>query len=195
MTGLVSGLAATLGAVAIASAAEPSDTPPLSSDWVFEARDARLYYPEAAQRRKVEGFVLLKCNVRPPGRLDRCKVAKEEPGRFGFGAAALRMAPYFKKRTPSVTEGEVADIPLHFRLPKVAALVTLKTFRIQAAGAPVGHADVSCQVFEDRIGDCFVVRADPPELTPYALKAVDGFAPGSLKPGLRFTLPLDFGPP
>ena len=171
------------------------------SDWVVDSLGGGLarYYPDLAVRTNVEGYVLLRCGVKPPGRLDNCEVVKETPPGFGFGEAALRMAPLFKRRVDLPehprAEDQTASLPLSFKLPRNFEPVMFKTFRIRIPGLPAGHAEVSCQVFAGRLDNCSVAMAERPELEAPALKAARDFVPGDLPLGMRLTLPFLFEPP
>ena len=100
----------------LASSTAPSAAQ-LRHDALLKAGKAgmKAYYPEAAQRARVEGTALVDCAILPDGYVDDCKLVSEEPAGFGFGAKALEMAPLFKMKSP-VTPGARSVIPLKFKL-------------------------------------------------------------------------------
>jgi len=48
------------------------------------------------------------CGVVASGRLDGCRVVAETPARAQFGAAALKLAPYFRM-SPQTVDGQPTD--------------------------------------------------------------------------------------
>jgi protein TonB len=60
------------------------------------AQDMADAYPRNALREGVRGRVVMACRLTADGGLTACTVADETPPGLGFGAAALRMAPYFR---------------------------------------------------------------------------------------------------
>jgi hypothetical protein len=52
--------------------------------------------PRKALRAGVSGSALLVCFVRADGQFEKCEVENETPEGFGFGAAALRLGPYYR---------------------------------------------------------------------------------------------------
>jgi TonB family protein len=67
-------------------------------DWIEKPTplDLRAAYPQKALDERVEARVLLRCDVRPDGRVESCGVASEEPSGYGFGASALNLSSKFK---------------------------------------------------------------------------------------------------
>ncbi len=67
-------------------------------DWVRRPSGADLarFYPSRAIDREQGGRSVLRCLVRPDGRLERCAVLGEGPAGFGFGQATLGLASYFQ---------------------------------------------------------------------------------------------------
>src|SRR5262249_20605410 len=53
-------------------------------------------YPVRARAQDIHGLSTIACRVSPAGSLDDCTVASEQPRGFGFGRAALELAPYFR---------------------------------------------------------------------------------------------------
>jgi hypothetical protein len=58
--------------------------------------DVARVYPLQAQRQNVEGRVVILCSVTGEGRLEVCTANAEAPLGFGFGQAALKLAPKFQ---------------------------------------------------------------------------------------------------
>ncbi|MDB5432531.1 MAG: energy transducer TonB [Caulobacter sp.] len=78
------------------------------------------YFPERAEREEVSGAAVISCGVAVSGDLRTCKLVSESPAGYGFGDAALRMAPHMKM-TPATRDGEpvatgAVRIPLKFEL-------------------------------------------------------------------------------
>ncbi len=62
---------------------------PTADDFVKE-------YPAGAKLHKISGSATISCKSDPAGKLHHCVVVSEAPAGYGFGAATLRMAKYFK---------------------------------------------------------------------------------------------------
>jgi TonB family protein len=69
-------------------------------------------YPEKALRHGVEGTVTLACLAELDGSVSDCRVSQEAPADYGFGAAALQMAPRFKVFPGEVNGRVVARMPI-----------------------------------------------------------------------------------
>lgn len=93
-------------------------------DWVEKpnASDLARDYPKLAEARSIEGRAVISCRVDASGRLQDCRAVSESPHGYGFGAAALAMAPRFHMRPMTVNGRTVDDgkinIPINFRLPQ-----------------------------------------------------------------------------
>ena len=121
-------LAALLVAMMV-QAAPQAPTPPAppivihNADWeeIPSGRAFRAFYPKAARKGRIEGRATVLCRVTARGALTQCKTVEEAPSGWGFGDAALRLAPKFrmKPETPSgqsVAGGSIT-IPMVFKIP------------------------------------------------------------------------------
>lgn len=80
-------------------------------------------YPQAAKDAGVRvGRVMMDCQTGPGGKLEACRVAREEPAGLGFAAAALALSPSFYVR-PWTAEGLPAiggqvRVPIRYQIPE-----------------------------------------------------------------------------
>lgn len=79
-------------------------------------------YPRAAMDKGLSGRATIVCRILANGRLADCNVVEETPAGMGFGAAAVRLAPYFQMTTTTAdgksVEGGTIRIPLVWTLPQ-----------------------------------------------------------------------------
>ncbi len=85
-------------------------------NWSAEATPAQMAsaYPKGAQG---VGFANLGCILGTGGVLKDCRVVGEAPQGFGFGAAAMALAPGFKAHNAAGEEGASVLLPLEFDPP------------------------------------------------------------------------------
>ena len=91
------------------------------------------YWPVVARKARMSGHVVLGCELRRPGKPDRCWLLSEQPSGYGFGRAALRMSRIFRIR-PVTRNGETFDLPV--RVPVVFAAKSITTVRNVASPSP-----------------------------------------------------------
>lgn len=78
-------------------------------------------YPKLAVSFDVEGSAVISCKVTDLGQLVACTADREAPSGFGFGPAALALAPAFRMKPMQVDGRPTSDgtvrIPITFKLP------------------------------------------------------------------------------
>jgi hypothetical protein len=83
------------------------------------------YYPEAAQRERVEGHATVQCSaLMASGVLRDCRVLEDSPAGWGFAQAALNVAtlvPHIAKVHGPYELSGVYVVPIHFRMESSAA--------------------------------------------------------------------------
>jgi TonB family protein len=166
----------------------PGDSNP---DWVRKPTASQLSaaLPTKALEKGRAGRAVIKCQVTIEGFLDRCKVVAEDPAEYGFGAAALQLAPQFKmspkiRGGKPVAGGEVS-IPINWDMsgvrpgpaasfgsrslmldPPWAAVPSLEHVRAawpaEAKGLESGQAALRCSVATDgALKSCDVISEVP----------------------------------
>ena len=159
--------------------------------------DVARFYPERSQRLEVEGKARVTCTADAAGALQQCVVVHEWPQRYGFGQAALAIAPSFRVSGPGPFTTTIA-----FRLGDDELFVPSETSRgrwlkvlarpgkadIAAAypgdGTQVMHANLLCRL--NASGTLAPCMGSAPDDDPKAVAAATKLA------GLyRVTTPLE----
>ena len=83
-----------------------------------DSKTLQKVYPDRATRLGVGGEARMHCKVSVLGLLENCEIVSESPADFGFGAAALKLAPYFVIRPRTVdgvpVGGWSTTVPIRF---------------------------------------------------------------------------------
>lgn len=100
------------------------------SGWERKPTGEQLWnaYPREARGKRIAGRAMLICKVEAAGRLTDCTTDFVEPAGFGFGAAALKVAPIFRMQTRfngRPTVGSTVHIPVIFAPSKPAFPIEL----------------------------------------------------------------------
>lgn len=122
-------IAVALVATPDAAPAEPvllaSATPQaviVDPDWVRTPTVEELIsaFPVAAIEKGASGEAVVECHVASGGALDGCYVITERGGDYGFGAATVQLAQYFRmaprSQSGEPTEGAMVRLPMVWKL-------------------------------------------------------------------------------
>jgi TonB family protein len=178
--------------------AAPSRPPPSNTDlpaWSKTPSQAEMTaaYPAQAMALNLAGSAMVECTVGGAGELKDCAVSGESIPNFGFGAAALTLAPKFQipTKAPSgaTMVGRTVQFPMRW----------LNSAKTQAEPAIVyddagrnGSVVFNCRVKDDRsLDNCVFIDAKPPGtalLRPAGEAAMRQKAPVKAKPGDRLAV-------
>ena len=114
-------MVALLLAFAMQADAAAAPTHPMASGatWVAQPTQAQFLraYPAQAEWDSTPGRAVLDCVFTAAGRLSNCTVASEAPAGRRFGAAALKLAPFFRAvavPAGASLEGKPISLPVTF---------------------------------------------------------------------------------
>ena len=106
------------GAIWTAAPAQPAPNVVLPSWLRPPDREAiSRAYPSEALRAKLNGYASIQCTVPIDGSLQNCRVLEEDPVGYGFGSAALAIAPQFAMKPKTVNGQPVPSqvlVPIQF---------------------------------------------------------------------------------
>lgn len=117
-------------------------------------------YPVQALGPRIEGEVQLRCRVAFTGDLVDCAVDQESPQGYGFGDAALKLAPAYRMR-PETVDGVAVDtglvvVPIRFRAPQ---LPTAGTWPTRIDVFPTANPAFDCANAPNRYASYYPSRA------------------------------------
>lgn len=124
-------------------------------------------WPRGTDGKVIYGGATLDCAIGPAGRAKDCVVVEESVPGAGLGAAALRLAPQFKRRAGRSREGrarleiehEFDTPPTWVKQPSIEAIVSAIPAK---AGSRPGRATIVCTVMLNGIlSKCSVAEEDP----------------------------------
>ncbi|MGH7012051.1 MAG: TonB family protein, partial [Caulobacteraceae bacterium] len=128
-------------AATVAAVPPPPQSEITQPDWAKKPtpREYEDVFPSRAMTQNVSGKATLSCQVDVHGVLDACQVVAESPTGYGFGAAALALAPRFRMKPMSIegrpTAGGVVNIPITFETGGPIAGRTMVSSRLIVTGA------------------------------------------------------------
>jgi protein TonB len=111
------------GAVRTQNSRDAATPAPSTDTWsrLPSNADVDKVYPVEAKLSAVWGRVLLRCRVATDGRLQECLVASEAPSGWGFGKAALELAPLYQDNVTAPAGaadiGTLISLPIGFAIP------------------------------------------------------------------------------
>lgn len=170
MRGILTGLAVlalTAGPAWSASPPAPRRASVITNpDWAAQPSgdEVSRFYPEHAMRNRIGGEAIIACSITVDGDLTSCEVESETPPGEDFGAAAIRMSPYFKMKPKTLNGTPVAGgrvrVPIRFEPPEDDSKILVvgkpegpppplppTTGRFVFAGAGQSEGEDSGQVF------------------------------------------------
>ena len=183
-------LAASAAPVASETASKPQPAVMVRSpDWLRTPSETEIagWFPSRARINHIGGRAIIDCAVTPSGHLEDCRVACESPPEYGFGEAALMLAPSFAMRAPTQSGKLVGrarvQTSINFQIDPAAKLAapnanwtdapswsaTPTAAQVAAAfptseayGATYGHVVLICRASLDgSVTDCGVVSEAP----------------------------------
>lgn len=92
-----------------------------NSSWLRRPRGSELaaVLPQRALNENVDGRTAMSCAVDAEGYLHDCHIVREEPQGYGFGTAALALAPHFRLNLAVVSApGGRVEVPVTWRFPR-----------------------------------------------------------------------------
>ena len=105
---------------AASPAASTIDGPidPVTAKWrrLPSGEEVAQVYPAKAMQMGVSGAAVIQCRVVPSGNLADCSIAAEKPANYGFGEAALALAPHFHLRSAAYGPNASIQIPIGFSI-------------------------------------------------------------------------------
>lgn len=81
-----------------------------------ERVELRALHPPQALRARQGGAASIRCRIRADGALEACVAERESPPGQGFGAAAVRAAPYFRFEPPRINGRQVGGQEVTLRV-------------------------------------------------------------------------------
>lgn len=147
-------------------------------------------YPPEALKQNLAGSAMVECTVGAAGELTACAVTGESVPQFGFGAAALSLAPKFQVPLKSPSGAAMAGRTVQFPMRWLnQAKSQAPPIIVYEDSGRTGQVVFNCRVNAERGYDnCVFVDAKPPGnslLKAAGEAALRQKAPPSAKPGGR----------